>query len=124
MQAPLWFNSQVSKDTLYLSAWHSKGINMIGDIVHRVGNIIAIQELTNEYRLAIKIFDYFRVRAEVKAFIKTFKKFLHFDFCGPYKYIFWFVHYGFNLKFVYVTNIILKGCFLFLEEDNLAKPNL
>ena len=33
MQTPLWFNSQISKYTLYLTTCYNKGINMIGDIM-------------------------------------------------------------------------------------------
>ena len=83
IQAPLWYNSQISKDTLYLTTWRNKGIIMIGDIVHQDGNVLTIQELKDKYSLAINEFDYYRVRALVKAFIKKFKEGSYFAMSRP-----------------------------------------
>ena len=56
---------------------------MIGDIVHQDGNILAVQELKDKYGLPINAFDYYRVRALVKRFIKKYEDGVHFDLCRP-----------------------------------------
>ena len=65
MQSPLWFNPHISKDNLYLTTWQNKGINMIGDIIHPDGNILAIQKMKDKYDLPINASDLYRVRALV-----------------------------------------------------------
>ena len=70
MQSPLWFNLQISEQNLYLSTWKAKGICIVGDIVNKDGNILAIEELKNKYQLRNIEFDYYLVRSLVRSFIK------------------------------------------------------
>ena len=61
----------------------NNGINMIGDIAHQNGNILAIQEMKDKYDLPINAFDFYRVRALVQTFVKNFKDGLNLYICRP-----------------------------------------
>ena len=67
----LWYNNQISKETLYLPHWQKKGIRVVGDILDKDGEVLSIDTLKTIYGINAIEFDYYRVKALVKNFKKN-----------------------------------------------------
>ena len=71
---PLWFNSKLSDETLYIPSWKRKGIYFIGDLLNVNNEIMTKDELAITYNLSnVNYLEHFRVKLLVKRFIKKIK---------------------------------------------------
>ena len=107
MTAPLWFNSQISRDTLYFSDWEQKGIQIVGDLVNENGEIKAYEQIKHTYGVKFNILNYYRIRGLLKVFIKKHKKGEEFSLDRPH-----------ILGHVHLLYSKVKGSRLFYLEQN------
>ena len=70
LQNSLWYNGQISKETLFLKNWHSKGIKIVADLVDGQGQILTAEEISRQFGIQPNLFNYYRVRALLKKFLE------------------------------------------------------
>ena len=58
----IWYNSQISKETLYFPKWYNKGILVVGDIVEPSGDIMTLQKIEKIYSIKINFLEYHRMK--------------------------------------------------------------
>ena len=81
MQSPLYFNGQISRDTLCFSDWQKNGIQIVGDLVDNNGKINSYELIRDKFGIKSNIFNYYRIIGLLKAFIKNYKK----EIISPYR---------------------------------------
>ena len=47
----IWYNSQISKNTIFFPDWYKKGIYLVNDIINTEGKIISIRDLKNKFNI-------------------------------------------------------------------------
>ena len=74
MSSVLWFNTDVQDNDLYLADWDRIGIRFIADIIDKQGRPLDFHELKKYYAIPHgSMYNYFRLRGQVKKYIKVNK---------------------------------------------------
>ena len=47
LSCPLWYNSMISKEPLYLPHWFRAGITTPSDLIHADGKILSLEEISS-----------------------------------------------------------------------------
>ena len=81
MSSVLWCNTDSNDNDLYLAEWDKLGIiRFVGDIVDEKGRLLKFDELKEQYSIPeISVYGYYRLRAQVKNYIKENRKDDNFD---------------------------------------------
>ena len=65
----LWYNSEISKNTLYFPDWYRKGIHMIADIIDSECKTLSLRYLNNKYNTNINILNYYTIKTKVDQYL-------------------------------------------------------
>ena len=84
MSSVLWCNIDSNDNDLYLAEWVKLGIRFVGDIVDEKGRLLKFGELKEQYSIPeTSIYVYYRLRTQVKNYIKENRKEDRFDQMCP-----------------------------------------
>ena len=73
-RAPLWYNSKISSEELYLPSWFAKAITIISDLLDDTGPFMSCEQLQIKYNFDnIDFLSYLRVKQSVQKFLKESK---------------------------------------------------
>ena len=91
LSVPLWYNENISKETMYFANWAAKGILFPADIIQDDGKLMTLTDIQTHFDLSINFLDYHRVKLNLNKFIKcmSVEKFKINKPCLPYylKYV-------------------------------------
>ena len=65
----IWYNSDISKNTLFFPDWYKNGIYLVGDIMSANDNILSIAELKSKFNFNPNILNNYSIKLKVKSFI-------------------------------------------------------
>ena len=73
-RTPLWYNSKISNEVLYLPSWYVKTITIISDLLDDTGSFISHEQLQIKYNIDnIDFLSYLRVKQSVQKFLEECK---------------------------------------------------
>ena len=72
LTTPIWYNSEISSETLFLPEWYHKGICSVSDILDNAGEVASLSYLQNKYNIKDNNFlNHLRVNVGTLKFLKT-----------------------------------------------------
>ena len=73
-RTPLWYNSKISSEVLYLPSWYAKAITIISDLLDDTGSFMSREQLRIKYNFDnIDFLSYLRIKQSVQKFLKECK---------------------------------------------------
>ena len=73
-QTCLWYNSQLSKESICFPKWYQHHIYVVGDIIDTDGKVMKVEDIKSKYNFNPNILDYYRVKKLMERFINKNKK--------------------------------------------------
>ena len=71
LQSPIWYNPEISIETLHQPIWYSKGISKVGDILDTNYEILTTDEIKRKFKIKkIDFLTYHRIKTLVKTFLQ------------------------------------------------------
>ena len=68
LTCPLWYNPNISKETLFLPQWYRVGIIYPADLYNSEGNLLTLEEVRNSFGTNLNFLDYNRMRLGIEKF--------------------------------------------------------
>ena len=68
LTCPLWYNPNISKETLFLSQWYRVGIIYPANLYNSEGNLLTLEEVRNTFGTNLNFLDYNRIRLGIEKF--------------------------------------------------------
>ena len=68
---PLWYNPNISKETLFLSQCYRAGIIYPVDLCNREGNMLTLEKLRKTYSVNLHFLDYYRLQPGIEKLKKA-----------------------------------------------------
>ena len=69
----IWYNSQISKNTIFFPDWYKKGIYLVNAIINTDGKLISIRDLKNNFNINVNILNYYTIKAKIELFTSKYK---------------------------------------------------
>ena len=69
----IWYNPDISKNTLYFPDWYNKGIHLVSDIVDTDGQILSLMELSSKFNLKVNLLNYYTMKAKIQLFTSKYR---------------------------------------------------
>ena len=69
----IWYNSQISKNTIFFPDWYKKGIYLVNYIINTDGKPISIRYLKNKFNINVNILNYYTIKAKIELFTSKYK---------------------------------------------------
>ena len=74
LTSPLWYNTEMSYQEMYLPTWYEKGIVTVADVINDLGTVMELDTLKRVYGInTINPLHYLRVQQNVKEFLKKYR---------------------------------------------------
>ena len=74
LTSPLWYNTEMSYQEMYLPTWYEKGIVTVADVINDLGTVMDLDTLKRVYGInTINPLHYLRVQQNVKEFLKKYR---------------------------------------------------
>ena len=61
LTCPLWYNPNISEETLFLPQWYRVGIIYPANLYNREGNLLTLEEVRNTFGTYLNLLDYYRL---------------------------------------------------------------
>ena len=71
LTCPLWYNPNISKETLFLPQCYRAEIIYPIDLCNREGNMLTLEEVRKNYHVNLHFLDYYRLQSDIEKLIKT-----------------------------------------------------
>ena len=71
LNIPLWLNSNISQQPLFVQSWYNKGIKTIGDILDLNYEILKQEDIANIYNARTDFLTYLRIKISVKEYLTS-----------------------------------------------------
>ena len=65
LTCPLWYNPNISKETLFLPQCYRIGIIYPIDLCNREGNMLTLEEVRKNYHVNLHFLDYYRLQSGI-----------------------------------------------------------
>ena len=73
-RTPLWYNSKISDEVLYLPSWYAKAITIISDLLDETGSFMSHEQLQIKHNFDnMDFLSYLRVKQNILKFLKDCK---------------------------------------------------
>ena len=69
----IWYNSQISKNTIFFPDWYKKGIYLVNDIINTEGKILSIRDLKYKFNINVNILNYYTIKAKIELYTSKYR---------------------------------------------------
>ena len=69
----IWYNSKISKNTIFFPDWYKKGIYLVNDIINTEGNVLSIRDLKNKFNINVNILNYYTIKAKIEIYMSKYR---------------------------------------------------
>ena len=69
----IWYNSNISKNTLFFADWYKKGIYTVSDIIDTTGEMLSLKDLKEKYNFKPNILNYYTIKAKIELYMSKYK---------------------------------------------------
>ena len=73
IRSSLWYNSDVSKHSIFFQDWYNKGIHIIADIANNDNRILGFNDLNSKFNMRSNILNYYTIKTKVDIFLSKYK---------------------------------------------------
>ena len=69
LRSCIWYNSRISKNTIFFPDWYKKGIYLVDDIINTDGKVISNRDLNNKFNINVNILNYYTMKTKIELFM-------------------------------------------------------